>query len=409
MRYGIKKTLRISEEMWIYCVYCITIILLFLPLVNVINSVIIGLFKIFVGCIFLMVVAAKNKQIFSRFVLILLISLLCNAYYYYNCWRNYSSIGFFMVNSLLCWVYMEMGVFLFLYTTEKTKKKVTSFLLVIMVVTALTTLITLQSYPETVRALGNANEYLEEVPKFFYLRNTANWAILYSMVYFLPIVINLFWREKQIRKLVFLLIMELCILKSQITFAVLLSFGFLVFLVIKPTAKSMLIIASAGLVTLLIIYEFIDDIFFFLYNLMLNGTSEVLTRRIYQLYVTFHTGRFFGDAAARMDLYGRSIFTFLKNPIFGLKIENEPIGSAIGLHSQILDMLGATGLFGIFLCMISFCYLLLKVYNKINVDQTQKYFLLSVIGLVILMLINPTYYCPEIYFIVFSLPALSNS
>ncbi len=408
MKYRTGKRVRISEDLLISGSFCFTVLLLFFPIVNVVHPLIISMLKVLFGCLFLVGILVKDGQLFCKFMVVLIVVCLYSYYYYYNCWINYTSIGSFMINNILCWLYMEMGVFLFIYSNEQAKKNILRCVIIAMVCTAITSIIILQSYPEAVRGLGNGEKNFTESSKFFYMKNTADWGILYAMAFFLPVLVNLFKRKKKIVYFLCILIIEFCIIKSQITFAVIFSLIFLFFLVFKPlSGQAIMKLVSIFMMSLVVLYNFLDDFFLFIYNMIEDGASEVLARRVYQLYMTFHTGRFFGDAKARMDLYGRSFFTFLKNPLFGLEITDEPMYSSIGLHSQILDMMGATGIFGMLVCVILFFYLFRKLYMRIEDDYTKNYFLLSVLILIIQMFLNPTYYCPEVYLIVFSLPALS--
>ena len=118
------------------------------------------------------------------------------------------------------------------------------------------------------------------------------------------------------------------------------------------------------------------------------------------------TGIAGGDVAGHSDLYMTSFYTFLDNPIIGYDASSDFFRLHVGFHSQILDLLAVTGLFGIAPLFMIFTYLVYYVYSLINNKLIKNLFMLEIIFIVFLMFLNPTYYASGIYLMIFIAPAL---
>lgn len=379
----------------------------FLPIINVINPIVLSMGKIFASGIFLLIVFEKNRKLAIEFSIILGIAILVSFWAFYHCWINYTSLGNFVIKNTLCWLYMEIGIYIMQYASVTTKIFIRNLILLLVCVTATTSIIALQSMPTAVRELGNGSKNIKGMETMLYQRNTSTWGELYGMVFLLPFIIQWFKQTKKIILLFIIVILETCIFASQITFAILISLFFLIFLILKPLTFRQIIIFAPGFLAIgMIIMNFIGPVLDWLYDIMSKTNNEVLTMRIHQLYVLFVEQEMTGTIEGRYDLYMRSIETFFKNPIIGYKLRDSLDYAYIGLHSQIFDLLASVGMIGFVPMTCSFIFLIKKIVKRIENRNIYRYFLLSIIMLLLLMLVNTTYYASCIYMSVFLGPGL---
>lgn len=340
------------------------------------------------------------------------LAILINIYAYFQIYASWN-FAYYLVQVIRGWLFVMLGVYYSCYGNDNEKKIITYIIVTIAVVTAITSTITVKSYPEAVRALGNADLHAGADVQYLYVRNTANWGILYGNVFLIPTLINKYKRRKAKIWIVVLLIIEFFILSSQVTFGIIFSLMFLIFLFIKPfDAKKMVLFIALFIGTIVLFQNYLDDILYFIRYTILDQFDglETLKNRIYELYRSVQYGQFVGDGAARLELYSISLNTFLHYPIFGYNANSDVLYHAhVGRHSQILDNMAALGIVG----FVPLCVLILSkgksIYNSINTKESKNYQLLTYIIFGILALVNPVFNTPAVFLSVFLFPTLINT
>lgn len=403
----IKKQMRIPKDWLLGIALIFLVVCEFLPIINLIPSLIISAGRGIAIMFFLLCVFMQDTRLGLCFLAITFASVLVTLWAYYQCWINYTTIGSFMLKNTLCWIYMEIGIYLVRYGSNEIRHILRLIICLLVVFTSITSLIVLRDIPTAVRELGNGSKDIAGTEIALYKRNTATWGELYGMVFLLPYIITWFKKKRQLYVLLLLVIIEVCVIVSQITTAIILSLCFLPFLVFKPLSLKQIASFSLLFVVLgIIILYFAAPFFEWLYKILSQKGDSVLALRAYQLYILFSQNEMIGTIGGRFDLYQESINTFLKFPLLGYHLRNAEAYTQIGLHSQILDQLAATGLGGFIPSAISFISIYRREKKEIRDMDVRNFFLLAIILVIVLMISNPTYYAGCIYLSIFWGPAL---
>lgn len=399
------KTISIID----FCVF-LSIVLAFLPFFSAFNSTIINSLKLFSALIFLCGVMQKDSRLFSRMLVILGFAFVYNLIFYCHVYYNYTSFLRFMNESLLCWLYIFFAMYYLKYGRDEIKEKFIDIVIIMLFITSVTTIFILLEYPEVARVLGNSNADLEDSITFFYQRNTAGWSHIYAMTFMLPFLIERFKSTHFIKYLFTAIVVTICIFMAQITFAILFALFFWVFIFYTPkNIKKVLM--WLGLVTfaVLVLQNYIDDFLLKLLNLVSKSNAEVLIRRIHQLYITFSKGQLYGDGAARVELYTNSLFTFLEHPIIGFYDNGNNGFDLLGMHSQICDTLGATGVVGFILLICAFFLANHYVIMYLENCLLKNYVKISIFIYIVFSIINPVWHVPGAFLSIYLLPVLVNN
>ena len=389
-------------------------ILEFLPIVNILHPYIRTALKVSAMFFFLLNVMSCNFKLFTRFAIILFIITLITLQAFYSCWYRLETIGSFVLTNLACWIYMEIGIFLLMYGTTDIKRMLRFCFLAILVVTAITSIFSLDIIPEAVRSLGNGSKGIRGYEQYLYRRNTATWSILYGTVFALPYLIM--WMKEQVNRLKKIILLSIIVLlsffiiKSQVFLGIIFSVVFFSFIFFKPLGiKKIILISCIMFLFSSVIMLYSGELFFYFNELAKITNSEVLQWRTRQVYLLISEFEMTGTIRDRFDLYIMSLVSFLENPIVGVNLEGIPEFTMVGQHSQILDMLAVSGLVGAI--PLVFCLIwLIKLQTKYIQDSLEKkFYTWSIALLFLLMFLNPTYYATSVFFSVFLGPFLFQS
>lgn len=386
------------------------IVINYLPVLHIMPSILFNLFEIFLSALMLLEMFNRDRILFGRAVIILAVSVLVNLLAFYHCWSNYTSIGSFMIKSTLCWTYMVFGNYFYDHFSEQSRSLVFHITLVLMLILSVTSLVSLRSYPQAVRGLGNGLKGIPGMERTLYLRNTATWSMAFGVTFFLPCVAQKFKETKGPQYLLGFALLELFLVRSQVTTAIVFSLCFVVLLVFKPLSFRQMVIA--GIIMLcagFFMFQYIGIFFGWLYEKISMTSNEVLQLRVYQLYLAFSKSQLTGTLAARLTLYTSSFMTFLGNPLIGYKLRNDLTYTIIGLHSQVLDLMAATGMTGIVAMGGCFASIVRQQLISMTDDPNKDYFVFCLAVLCLLMVVNPTYYSGCIYLTVFMQPVMMRS
>ena len=311
------------------------------------------------------------------------------------------SVLFFGVYVFSVWQYKQ-GFFTCVFSSEEVidkRDKIIKLVTLVMTITAITTIIGLMKYPLAARELGRSVGYTRTVGNFeqikweYRLNNIAGWSQIYGMVYLIPICILLFRSRRKMGYLIPAVICGICIIFSQITFAFILAIV-LVFLFSIDFRNSRNSIITLTIVAALIILAYInkDLILRTLIDWTSNGNLEFLSRKLNELYLVTQNN-ITGDAELRFSLYQNSLNVFFEYPVFGYFATGQNTQDVFCYHSDFFDFLGfygATGIIILAAIVIAYLRYILRFKNK-------YVYVTYLITVLILFVLNPIWYSPQIF------------
>ena len=399
--------LLISKRDWLADLSCSALLLFaFFPIFTALLGRWINYVRYIAVMGFLISAIVRDRKLFGRIIIILGIGFLFNLYYYYQLWRLTTTFPAFMAKSMLCWVYSCFALYYGKYGSLQAKKSIQTLWMIILVVTAITTIISVGENPIAARVLANANIYDTAETTALYLKNTASWGIIFGMVFTLPMWIAQFKRTKNPWYMVVIVSVTVCAIVAQITFAIFFAIAFLLcFFLHKLDVKKIFILIIMLIIFMLFFQSVLAKILYMIYDNLEGASADVLKTRVYQVYLIFNSGQITGDADVRVTLYTYSLMTFLRNPLLGFHMDclNYNI---IGMHSQLFDLMAATGVLGLLAYSGIYAYIVRRTYTHFGDESIKMYFMISAIILALFMLVNPVWYAPESFMSVFFLPYL---
>ena len=256
------------------------------------------------------------------------------------------------------------------------------------------------------RILGNGGEFTDSARKLINRNNIASWQLAYGIA--LSSSAYMWAYRKNVKKIFLLTIVAivLFLVEAQITFALIFSLLPVIhFFMKKRKASVQIFIYLLGLILFVLIYFNLSTIFYTLYEFMMSVDMTMLGIRFYQLYEATKTGALVGTGAGRMEYYLISVKQFLNHPILGYKLKDySELYTKLGMHSQVFDTLGGTGIIGFLLYFIPFGYVI-KIVRQSFEDLIDRSFMnLSILILIVFMLTNPTTFTCEAYMSALCLP-----
>lgn len=379
----------------------ILVVTAFVPLVDSFNTTIVNMVRL-IGAVGILFSLINKKNISFNMVVILGLSLIVNFIFFIHVWNNYTTFFNFMSRSMLCWVYGLAGL-CFINSDEKSKDEFLNILSVLIVFTCICSIIGAIRNPDIIRFTGTGGIEKAHEKQMVYRRNIASWNTIYSMVFTMPVWVEIYFKTKNVRYLFTAIIIFITIMYSQITFALIFVAIILFMMYLKYRVKRKILIGSLAIAlagTTYIIRRKAIEILIVLFD---NVGLTMLRTRMYQLKVSMDTGALYGTGDVRFELYRRSLSAFIKNPVLGYDVKRGQ-GSAIGMHSQLFDMLGGTGMIGMILVVIAF-YMLFKLTRRHIYNRRVMFaYYLNLGVLMMFIVVNPIWSSPASFFGVFSMP-----
>ena len=355
---------------------------------------------------FLGLLVTRDRKKFFLFIIIVSVMLVR----VFAIWHYRKSLVSCAFSVYVAWAFAFYGFHAYKQGNEKRCKRILLFLLFVFTITAITTIIGVQRYPLAVRELGRSTSYsgLSDsdfaMQKWKYrIRNIAGWNQLYGMVFVIPCFVYAYVYS---RKKVFLLgaiLCELCVVRAQLTFALLLSVLLIIACIYKPSMKRKDLMVEVILlfVGIMAICNISLIVLLMVKIASVLGMSTV-ERKLNDLYFLFQ-GTSTGDVLGRVTHYKQSIDVFISHPIFGQSLWGVFSPEMFSYHSDFFDMLGYYGLFGVFLSVVG-SILYLKFMRKISRHIWFSYILF--LGFWALYVFNPIWYSPQVFIGVFMIPGL---
>lgn len=280
------------------------------------------------------------------------------------------------------------------------RKKLVSLTWLCLIITGVTTIWGNIRYVEISRflATGRAGKSL------FFRQNIGGYEFVYSSVILLPFLIYEIKNEKAKRVLYLLcllMILGIAVITQYATAIILIVLAF-AFLIILQT------LSPKRLVFVFLIFA----IFYYIGTIMLpkwliaaqdyfhEVGSVQLEERFGLIYDAFFKQETSGDLLSRQQLYQKSAQAFFENPAFGNLFGGEEIGG----HSEFLDVLGATGIVGMFFYIVLFISFFTKV-RMLKGNNIYVHIVVSILLFSFLSCINTVLF-KEIGYVVFLFPFL---
>ena len=350
---------------------------------------------------------SKDKSMLALFILIVAIMGLR----VYEVWQYKSGLVSCVFNVYSGWAFAFYGFSLYKENDKEKCRKIFLFLIILLSIVAITTIIGIQKYPLAVRELGRKTASYSGLRgddfsalKFEYrIMNIAGWNLLYGMVYVVPAVLYAFMKSKKKYLLVSMFLIELCIVFSQLTFAVLLSIALIVMCVVRPSMQKHVFALDAILVMIGIFAVINLDSIVLLMVTITGGMGMVmLSNKLNDLFLLLN-GVNSGDALSRTEVYSKSLEVFEKHPVFGQSIYGIPGPDMFSFHSDFFDMIAYYGLFGLLLTVIG----IVIYYRFISRTSAPKWLTFVLfMGFLGMYVFNPVWYSPQIFIGTFMMPAL---
>ena len=275
--------------------------------------------------------------------------------------------------SMLYWITVVEGVYIISYFSYKQSSNILRFAAVLVAITCFTSILGSIAFPGAIR---ESSDFSEEEFAYYWL-NMGTYSFIYAITFFMPICLFyvknrsvLLFNRSQNKFLVrgLLVLIFLAIFFSQFMTALIIALvGVFCFFCssysFKAYQKRFVKMSVGGIVFLIVLAPIVNIMATLLEGWGLEGLHERFMG-VYQVL----TGGFLaaeGDVGARVFLYGLSLQHFFINPVFGLWGElgfsrapqfsaDELLNSnyatqCVGQHSDIIDLLGGNGLFGLIL------------------------------------------------------------
>lgn len=382
------------------------IIIEYLPIMKLLpNHLYYGSRIIFVA-IFFIIVAYKNFKDFTQYFMLFFISIVVETYIYTHNFTRLFVYEAYIIPAMLCFAYMMIGDYFYKNSSRFDKNIIYHIFIILAMVTSITTLNGLSYDPFAVRALGNGGAGLLYDNTFYYRLNVATWGIIYGFTFLLPALVIRFKRERKLITLITIVLVELVILSSQIMFAIIFSFMLLFVSMFNMTSTKKIITISCFVAfSAIALYSFREDVFFLSMDVLSSLGNEKTALRLSQVYTLIDSGVATGDADARFDLYMMSLNTFLDNPILGFDDSTEILHKNIGNHSQIFDMLAASGFIFTGLWIASLIFLIKRIAVSIRSREVKIYYYMISIVFFILLFLNPMVFNPGLFYVLSLLPS----
>lgn len=235
---------------------------------------------------------------------------------------------------------LVIGYALIRYEADDIISKATVIIILTTIVTAITTSIGLQAFPDASRELATGSGLYQ----LYYKYNIGGFSFVYGLVLFHPMMVCFFKiRRKQWLAVILSIVSGICVLESSYTTAILVFF--ITCIVYGFPAKEehgfKYKVIITGLIVIVASYFFLPYALRYIAGLDIFGSSSGKINDLANILQGNTAVEY--DTNARIRLYSQSWDTFLANPLFGTRLLGS---SSSGGHSFVLDFLSDFGIIG---------------------------------------------------------------
>jgi len=342
----------------------------------------------------------NNLGIFVHVTIFFFLFLLLSFLLFYTQWSTYMSFFEKTYNYLLFITPLFIVANIYLLKNSKLNSYLLFLISFIYIFTIFTSFLGLLEFPTASRDLASYQNFL-----FYSQRNIGGYGFFYSLPFFGLILINLS-KNKILNFLIWFSIL-LCIVLSQ--YFILLMIFLLTFFIRVKTIKfnlflfRLMVFFGSFIIFIIIFNNSFINLLKFLIDLTDFLNLSFLSEKISDFVNLLLTNQGGNSIDSRLYVYIKSVISFLRNPFFGGLLEPNPIGS-VGGHSEILDLLGSTGIFGLIILI-----LMIKILHPFKVFLNNEYIYYSTFILILIALLNPISSFPQISIMFLILPILYNN
>ena len=231
-------SIKLSKTDFAFYAIVLLIFLTFFPITMCLPSLIRYALQIFsIAMFFFGLIITRNYKLSFLYIMTSIV-MLVRVYMIWQFKKSFASCAF---SVFAAWAFAFYGLTLYKESKTDKSRRLLLFLLILLSLTAITTIIGIRKYPLVVRELGRGTTSYSgqqgtdfSLAKWEYrLANIAGWNQLYGMVFIVPVFLYAYFRSKKTIYLLGAAILEVCIILSQLTFAMLLSFALSVLCLIK--------------------------------------------------------------------------------------------------------------------------------------------------------------------------------
>ncbi len=273
-------------------------------------------------------------------------------------------------------------------------------IIAVTIITTVTTILGLIEFPLAARELGRTVGYasttgdFEEVKLGYRMRNIAGWSQIYGLAFLSPICLLLYKKGRNVFYLVCALLIEVCIVLSQITFAVLISFALLFLTGMEIYGKKNRTGSVLIVIAVIAIFALNKDIILVtLIEFASQHDLDFLSRKLNEMYLVTQN-YVTGDAELRFSLYAQSFEVFLGHPVFGVFAGGNISMNNFCYHSELFDLLvfyGLTGLTVFFMILYGYVKYMKRTISATTLPITY------LVAVILLSVLNPVWYSPQIF------------
>lgn len=350
----------------------------------------------------------NNKNYFILFSLIFVV-MTFRIYTVWHFQQSFSSCAFSVFAGC---AFAVTGIMLYKQINDYRISMLLFFVVIIALITSITTIIGVIDNPLAVRELGRSGmgyggvtgDEFQQLKFNYRLQNIAGWNHLYGIVFLLPCLIEAYKMHRKIIYLFTTISCFICIFMSQIGFAIVIALFILLCMFVRMCLKSKLIVLLGVIVGVGIL--FIINLDYFMSMLIDYTFSHKMLAIYYRLLDVNNllNGMMSGDVLARADLYSKSLDLFAEHPVLGQVFYGVSKDGLFSRHSEFFDMIAFWGIIGIIMLVviISLYCRYIKKYNKYT--KTVSYIVFA--GFLLMYIVNPIWYSPQIAISVFLIPAI---
>ncbi len=290
---------------------------------------------------------------FPQFLIVLLFFTLFELLDYYGTAKSIFLVGWSIFLDLFPLI---IGYLLVRTKQDKLIDKIVSLVVITSIITAVTTIMGLQIFPNASRELATGGElYVSR----YYAYNIGGFSFIYSLVLIHPMLICRYKSKCKSYIAIFItIIFALCIFKSNYTTATLF-FLISCFAYIIPDSNNKSKKRLFGVIVIIlsiVIYYRLPSILDYLSELPIFEASSGKMSDLSNMLLGGEAIEY--DTNARMLLFKQSWEAFLSNPLLGSRFT----GKSGGGHSYILDFAASYGIIGI----IMLCAIYKALFNNLK-------------------------------------------
>lgn len=360
------------------------------------SLLIIGLLLFIIG------VSIKN----IKYILLFVVGVAVEVVFYIMSWSAQLSFGSYIFPAFISMEFL-ICAFMIIDGRVNIPKGLITLFIIVTFITALTTILGLLQYPTAIRTLARvSDDYNAYWQNLYRTKNIAGWGLLFSMAFSGGTFLYLYKKQKNLIFLVVLAVDIVCVLMSQLMFAILMMGLIIFFVFINGKSRYVIHRTIPFLILFILFWIERERILLWLYSLFEDTDLKVLSLRIKNLYDLLVLKDSAGDAGTRFELYAMSLESFINHPFGRFFVGTGNVLNEIGFHSEFCDLIGTLGVFGLGFILYLFYEIKKRISRISNIFDRRFYIsMVSIFG--IMFLINPIIPYPQVWMSTLLIPLIA--